>query len=928
MGLTAQAGRRAFRRYVTDGVPASGENEPDKGEIIDAWEVADYEINLALNGSVDGVRWTTAIIHASATANVNLANGLEAGDILDGVTLVAGNSVLVPYQTDPTQNGLYTVPASGAASRAAFAATAADLAHIAFVVQGGTTGRGIRWTFPADEADIVVGTTNISFAQIGIEPGYAAEVEQARALYPTLGARLDNFDDRIDSAQNIAAAEGRAAAYGVTDPVAAADFAARSAEMLFDVGYFRKGFSVSDDPLAAAGVTFARASVATWETAPGVVTNFASGAPRYVKGLGLLVEPTGAQLLRFTSDFANVWDRAGTGVGSIPVITSDDAMAPDGTMTADKIVMTLNGGTAAGDRSVIFQTVTTVTAANYAHSVFVKGVAGQKLGFRGVSGGSYAVHTFSGSWERWNRVEAAGATTGPLEIELRGTVGTSNAITFHMWGANIMRGDFVTSYMPSDNVALTRAADDFYINGLSLDEGCSILTDVVLTGGGSNLGLGLRVFFAAYVGTDNRNMVTLVNETGGGLGAVVEVNAAVTGVSRSADIALVNATEQVGVRIKKDDVQMVRNGKPASWVFDAAVPTVTTVAVGATPRTPTARVGGIIKSLVVVPIALSDSELINRTGGEALPVVPEAGWERVKKAAAFSTRDSAKTFKLGGNQYIANGYYPTGTTVRKDVWKSPDGINYTLVNAAPPYDDFSQVIAFNGVMYAFRTGMWKSLDAGVTWTKILNTLPWGVSSYDNPALVHKAKMLFIHGTGATPGATDGVWQYDPTGNAWSRIAAAPWGARDIPVAAEFKGDLYLFGGTRTVANVPAEVTYPTLTTLNDLWKSADGGVTWTLVSASLPLAPRIWPAFIAFEDRLYLMAGYDNIGPANNNYADTWVSDDGINWRLLATAPNYLQRHAPVAYTFNGRLYLVSGNANTQAPGIVLNDIWRLVSPV
>lgn len=57
-------------------------------------------------------------VRVATTANINLANALENGDVIDGVTLATGNRVLVKDQTDPTQNGIYIVQASGAAVRA------------------------------------------------------------------------------------------------------------------------------------------------------------------------------------------------------------------------------------------------------------------------------------------------------------------------------------------------------------------------------------------------------------------------------------------------------------------------------------------------------------------------------------------------------------------------------------------------------------------------------------------------------------------------------------------------------------------------------------------------------------------------------------------------------------------------------------------
>lgn len=56
--------------------------------------------------------------HVSVTAasltNVTIATGINVGDSLGGVTLAAGNTVLLMGQTDPTENGIYTAAASPA----------------------------------------------------------------------------------------------------------------------------------------------------------------------------------------------------------------------------------------------------------------------------------------------------------------------------------------------------------------------------------------------------------------------------------------------------------------------------------------------------------------------------------------------------------------------------------------------------------------------------------------------------------------------------------------------------------------------------------------------------------------------------------------------------------------------------------------------
>ena len=58
-------------------------------------------------------------VRAATTANINLSSGLASSSVIDGVTLATGDLVLVKAQSTAAQNGIYLVPASGAASRAA-----------------------------------------------------------------------------------------------------------------------------------------------------------------------------------------------------------------------------------------------------------------------------------------------------------------------------------------------------------------------------------------------------------------------------------------------------------------------------------------------------------------------------------------------------------------------------------------------------------------------------------------------------------------------------------------------------------------------------------------------------------------------------------------------------------------------------------------
>jgi hypothetical protein len=108
----------------------------------------------ATGGGAASVARTVRVL---ATRNVDIATQLEAGDIVDGVVLAVGDLVLCAYQTDQTQNGIYTVPVSGAASRASWADSADDLPWgLAVRVLAGDYGAGLVYVLQSHAPTIGV----------------------------------------------------------------------------------------------------------------------------------------------------------------------------------------------------------------------------------------------------------------------------------------------------------------------------------------------------------------------------------------------------------------------------------------------------------------------------------------------------------------------------------------------------------------------------------------------------------------------------------------------------------------------------------------------------------------------------------------------------------------------------------------------------
>ena len=114
--------------------------------------------------AVAGLR-TRIIAECATTGNVNLSNGLEAGDSIDGVTLVAGDRVLVKDQSTASENGLYLAVSSGSASRDPEHDTIAELSGGMVVVNQGSTNDNKIFLCTTDNTGSV-GSTSITYTVI------------------------------------------------------------------------------------------------------------------------------------------------------------------------------------------------------------------------------------------------------------------------------------------------------------------------------------------------------------------------------------------------------------------------------------------------------------------------------------------------------------------------------------------------------------------------------------------------------------------------------------------------------------------------------------------------------------------------------------------------------------------------------------------
>jgi hypothetical protein len=94
--------------------------------VADPSSSQDAATKLYVDNVARGLYWKDAV-RVATTTNGTLASAFANGQTVDGITLVTGNRILIKNQSSGAENGIYTVNASGAPTRALDADTGTEL---------------------------------------------------------------------------------------------------------------------------------------------------------------------------------------------------------------------------------------------------------------------------------------------------------------------------------------------------------------------------------------------------------------------------------------------------------------------------------------------------------------------------------------------------------------------------------------------------------------------------------------------------------------------------------------------------------------------------------------------------------------------------------------------------------------------------------
>src|SRR5581483_10664768 len=119
-----------------------------------------------VDAAINGLDWK-ANVRAATTGAGTLASSFQNGSVIDGVTLATGDRILIKNQASGPENGLYTVNASGAPTRATDADANAEVTTgLTVAVSEGTVNGDTIWMLTSPDASIVLGTSSPVFTEL------------------------------------------------------------------------------------------------------------------------------------------------------------------------------------------------------------------------------------------------------------------------------------------------------------------------------------------------------------------------------------------------------------------------------------------------------------------------------------------------------------------------------------------------------------------------------------------------------------------------------------------------------------------------------------------------------------------------------------------------------------------------------------------
>jgi hypothetical protein len=183
--------------------------------------------------------------------------------------------------------------------------------------------------------------------------------------------------------------------------------------------------------------------------------------PTTGEALGLLIEEQRTNLLTYSADFSNVaWSKVQC------TVTSNAVVAPDGTLSADKLVLD-NGISPSGATNDGMYRISVLASGVYTYSIYAKAGEFSSLRVReSLSSGAFLdVNLLTGAITNGSLTQFVDPQAINVGNGWWRTQTGDGYSGIYIWGAQLEAGAFPTSYIATTSATVTRNADEASMTG-------------------------------------------------------------------------------------------------------------------------------------------------------------------------------------------------------------------------------------------------------------------------------------------------------------------------------------------------------------------------------------------------------------------------------------------------------------------------------
>jgi len=291
-----------------------------------------------------------------------------------------------------------------------------------------------------------------------------------------------------------------------------------------------------------------------------------------------------------------------------------------------------------------------------------------------------------------------------------------------------------------------------------------------------------------------------------------------------------------------------------------------------------------------------------------------ATWEEINSEADWAARGWHSSVVLPDNSIVLLGGNDTAE-LYNDVWRSDDGgESWTELTAGADWsarESFASVVLDDGSIILmggndgdatwiepdYVSDVWVSTDQGASWDEVTAPAEWSGRSGHASVILDDGRIVLMGGYDES-GSINDVWRSDDGGESWTELTAgADWMKRGDYSSIVLSDDSILITGGLYFVDQMEEVAVH-----GDVWRSDDGGESWTLVTDDADWVGRYGHSCVVLADEgnesIVLMGGRD-VNWSHRN--DVWRStDDGESWEQVAGFPNPYFRVYPQFYWISG----------------------------